>query len=42
VRKYLENIFAKLGIKTRAAAVAAYIGLLDGIEEARRSRDCAD
>jgi DNA-binding CsgD family transcriptional regulator len=36
VRKNLENVFAKLGIKTRTAAVAAYIGLLEDVEEARR------
>jgi DNA-binding CsgD family transcriptional regulator len=42
VRKNLENVFAKLGIKTRTAAVAAYIGLLDDVEEARRVGGSAD
>ena len=29
VRKHLENVFAKLGVKTRTAAVTRFLGLLD-------------
>jgi DNA-binding CsgD family transcriptional regulator len=29
VRKHLENVYAKLGVKTRTAAVARFLGLLD-------------
>ena len=42
MRKDLENVFAKLGIKTRPAADAAYIGLLEDVEEARRVGGSAD
>jgi DNA-binding CsgD family transcriptional regulator len=30
VRKHLENIYAKLGVGTRTAAVARLVGLADG------------
>ena len=29
VRKHLENIYAKLGVNTRTAAVASFLGMLD-------------
>jgi DNA-binding CsgD family transcriptional regulator len=29
VRKHLENVYAKLGVNTRTAAVASFLGLLD-------------
>jgi hypothetical protein len=29
VRKHLENVYAKLGVRTRTAAVATFLGLLD-------------
>jgi DNA-binding CsgD family transcriptional regulator len=29
VRKHLENVYAKLGVSTRTAAVASFLGLLD-------------
>jgi DNA-binding CsgD family transcriptional regulator len=29
VRKHLENVYAKLGVNTRTAAVARFLGLLD-------------
>lgn len=29
VRKHLENVYAKLGVRTRTAAVARFIGLID-------------
>jgi DNA-binding CsgD family transcriptional regulator len=29
VRKHLENVYAKLGVSTRTAAVARFLGLLD-------------
>jgi DNA-binding CsgD family transcriptional regulator len=29
VRKHLENVYAKLGVKTRTAAVARFLGLLE-------------
>ena len=29
VRKHLENVYAKLGVRTRTAAVARFLGLLD-------------
>ena len=32
VRKHLENIYGKLGVGTRAAAVARFLGLADGQE----------
>jgi DNA-binding CsgD family transcriptional regulator len=34
VRKHLENVYAKLGVRTRTAAVARFLGALD--DEARR------
>jgi DNA-binding CsgD family transcriptional regulator len=34
VRKHLENIYAKLGVNTRTAAVARFLGLLDAEAEA--------
>jgi DNA-binding CsgD family transcriptional regulator len=34
VRKHLENVYAKLGVKTRTAAVARFLGLLDAEAEA--------
>jgi DNA-binding CsgD family transcriptional regulator len=33
VRKHLENVYAKLGVRTRTAAAARFLGALDGIEE---------
>jgi DNA-binding CsgD family transcriptional regulator len=30
VRKHLENVYAKLGVHTRTAAVARFLGVLDG------------
>jgi DNA-binding CsgD family transcriptional regulator len=33
VRKHLENVYGKLGVKTRTAAVARFIGLLDGQDQ---------
>lgn len=33
VRKHLENVYAKLGVRTRTAAVARFLGLLDASEE---------
>jgi DNA-binding CsgD family transcriptional regulator len=30
VRKHLENVYAKLGVSTRAAAVARFLGAVDG------------
>ena len=29
VRKHLENVYAKLGVNTRTAAVASFLGLLN-------------
>ncbi len=29
VRKHLENVYAKLGVNTRTAAVASFLGLLE-------------
>lgn len=29
VRKHLENVYAKLGVSTRTAAVAQFLGLID-------------
>ncbi len=29
VRKHLQNIYAKLGVTTRTAAVARFLGLID-------------
>jgi DNA-binding CsgD family transcriptional regulator len=29
VRKHLENVYAKLGVSTRTAAVTRFLGLLD-------------
>jgi DNA-binding CsgD family transcriptional regulator len=29
VRKHLENVYAKLGVSTRTAAVARFLGLLE-------------
>jgi DNA-binding CsgD family transcriptional regulator len=29
VRKHLENVYAKLGVSTRTAAVARFLGLVD-------------
>jgi DNA-binding CsgD family transcriptional regulator len=29
VRKHLENVYAKLGVSTRTAAVARFLGLID-------------
>jgi DNA-binding CsgD family transcriptional regulator len=29
VRKHLENVYAKLGVNTRTAAVASFLGLID-------------
>jgi DNA-binding CsgD family transcriptional regulator len=29
VRKHLENVYAKLGVNTRTAAVARFLGLID-------------
>jgi DNA-binding CsgD family transcriptional regulator len=34
VRKHLENVYAKLGVNTRTAAVARFLGLLDAEAEA--------
>jgi DNA-binding CsgD family transcriptional regulator len=34
VRKHLENVYAKLGVNTRTAAVAHFLGLLDAEAEA--------
>ena len=33
VRKHLENIYAKLGVHTRTAAVMCYLGVLDDEEQ---------
>jgi DNA-binding CsgD family transcriptional regulator len=33
VRKHLENVYAKLGVRTRTAAAARFLGTLDEIEE---------
>ena len=30
VRKHLENVYGKLGVSTRTAAVARFLGLADG------------
>jgi DNA-binding CsgD family transcriptional regulator len=30
VRKHLENVYAKLGVRTRTAAAARFLGTLDG------------
>ena len=32
VRKHLENVYGKLGVSTRTAAVARFLGLPDGQE----------
>lgn len=32
VRKHLENIYAKLGVSTRAAAVARFLGAVDAVD----------
>jgi DNA-binding CsgD family transcriptional regulator len=29
VRKHLDNVYAKLGVSTRTAAVARFLGVLD-------------
>ena len=34
VRKHLENVYAKLGVNTRTAAVARFLGLIDAEAEA--------
>jgi DNA-binding CsgD family transcriptional regulator len=31
VRKHLENVYAKLGVNTRTAAVARFLGLLEAV-----------
>lgn len=36
VRKHLENIYAKLGVNTRTAAVASFYGMLGTDIEVRR------
>ena len=36
VRKHLENIYAKLGVNTRTAAVASFLGVLDTDSSVRR------
>ena len=33
VRKHLENVYAKLGVRTRTAPAARFLGTLDEIEE---------
>jgi DNA-binding CsgD family transcriptional regulator len=33
VRKHLENVYAKLGVRTRTAAAARFLGTLDEIKE---------
>jgi DNA-binding CsgD family transcriptional regulator len=33
VRKHLENVYSKLGVSTRTAAAARFLGTLDEIEE---------
>jgi ATP/maltotriose-dependent transcriptional regulator MalT len=32
VRKHLENVYGKLGVSARTAAVARFLGLADGQE----------
>ncbi len=34
VRKHLENVYAKLGVNTRTAAVARFFGLIDAEAQA--------
>ena len=34
VRRHLQNVYAKLGVNTRTAAVAHFLGLLDAEAEA--------
>jgi DNA-binding CsgD family transcriptional regulator len=36
VRKHLENVYAKLGVRTRTAAAARFLGVLDGAERAEQ------
>jgi DNA-binding CsgD family transcriptional regulator len=33
VRKHLENAYAKLGVRTRTAAVARFLALVDAAED---------
>jgi DNA-binding CsgD family transcriptional regulator len=37
VRKHLENVYGKLGVSTRTAAVARFLGLADGQEQSAAS-----
>ena len=39
VRKHLENVYAKLGVTTRTAAVARFLGVLAGEPPAAAGRD---
>jgi DNA-binding CsgD family transcriptional regulator len=45
VRKHLENVYAKLGVHTRTAAVARFLGVLDEgpheLEAAREAESAA-
>jgi DNA-binding CsgD family transcriptional regulator len=34
VRKHLENVYAKLGVRTRTAAAARFLNVLDDQEQA--------
>ena len=36
VRKHLENVYAKLGVRTRTAAAARFLGVLDDAERAEQ------
>jgi DNA-binding CsgD family transcriptional regulator len=37
VRKHLENVYAKLGVHTRTAAIARFLGALEGMQPEDRS-----
>ena len=39
VRKHLDNVYAKLGVSTRTAAVAQFIGVLDALAEPAERND---
>jgi DNA-binding CsgD family transcriptional regulator len=38
VRKHLENVFGKLGVRTRTAAVASFMGLIEEEEDSATAR----
>jgi DNA-binding CsgD family transcriptional regulator len=37
VRKHLENVYAKLGVRSRTAAVTRFLGLIGEEEQEKRT-----